>query len=143
MTGPGTKDAYRGPNGAPEREEIMISIKDLMNRIDDFAMRLDPFGIDPDYIGTGTIEDRLPWLEGLNPEEMEPEDRQTLEGLMTEYHEYEQLMARWSKAVRKIGAARMLNMPEPVAGILKSCCDLKAKTEMLEYVAGHLYMIEA
>lgn len=59
-------------------------MKSLIDQIDDFAMMLDPFGIDPDYIGTGTVEDRLDWLVSLDTEEMEPEDRQTLEELIKE-----------------------------------------------------------
>lgn len=57
-------------------------MKSLIDRIDELALRLDPFGIDPDYIGTGTVEDRLPWLEMWQAEELETEDRQTLEDIL-------------------------------------------------------------
>lgn len=47
-------------------------------------------------------------------------------------------LERYEKALKEIGTAQLLSLPEQVKEVLKSTKDLKVKTEMLEKIAKNI-----
>lgn len=48
------------------------------------------------------------------------------------------LEIRYQRALKRIGAARLLSLPEPIKTVLKDTTDLGVKVKMLELIAKNI-----
>ena len=46
--------------------------------------------------------------------------------------------ARYKRAIRRIGHAALLDLPESIKGLLKNATDLQTKTRLLEEIAKQI-----